>query len=233
MRRFIATAAAIIAAIVLGGFASIYSGLYYIGADQPHWPVTSWLLDEARTRSIKFHASGIAVPPGLDDPAKLIVGITHFADHCAVCHGAPGVSQGDIAQGLYPRPPNLAAAASRYTPGEVFWILKHGIKMSGMPAWGDHGDDELWATVAFLQKLPGMTEADYAALVAASRPPDPPQPASGPSVGNQPEQHQPQGSQPGADQPQAHQPQSPQAAPATKPVPAPRESKHGHPGHRH
>jgi mono/diheme cytochrome c family protein len=55
-----------------------------------------------------------------------------------------------------------------HTPPELFWILKHGIKMTGMPSWGDHGDDELWAVVAFLQKLPSMTKEDYAKLVIAS-----------------------------------------------------------------
>ena len=58
--------------------------------------------------------------------------------------------------------------ASSYSDGELFWILKHGIKMAGMPAWADHSDDELWATVAFLRKLPGMTEPDYARLVMQS-----------------------------------------------------------------
>jgi mono/diheme cytochrome c family protein len=169
MRKVISTGAAGILLIILGGAGFIYSGIYDIGADQPHWSATSWLLDEARTRSIAFHAAGIGVPADLDDRTKLLVGVAHFADHCAVCHGAPGVPQGDLAQGLYPRPPNLAGVAAFYTPGEVFWIIKHGIKMSGMPAWGDHSDDELWATVAFLRKLPGMTEQDYARLVKASR----------------------------------------------------------------
>ena len=81
---------------------------------------------------------------------------------------APGVPKGDIAQGLYPPPPDLAKGALLYTPAELFWIVKHGIKMTGMPAWSDHSDDELWATVAFLQKLPGMTQEDYARLVMAS-----------------------------------------------------------------
>jgi mono/diheme cytochrome c family protein len=102
------------------------------------------------------------------DRAKILIGTEHFAAHCAVCHGAPGVPKGDIAHGLYPQPPNLAEAAKRYSPGELFWIVKHGIKMSGMPAWADHSDEELWATVAFLRKLPGMTEEDYAKLVMAS-----------------------------------------------------------------
>src|SRR5207237_9719046 len=103
-----------------------------------------------------------------DEQAKILMGIEHFADHCAVCHGAPGVPQGDLAQGLYPRPPDLAVTSKRYTEAELFWIVKHGIKMTGMPGWADHGDDELWATVAFLKKLPGMTKEEYARLVMES-----------------------------------------------------------------
>ena len=160
----------LIAAIVflLGAATVIYAGLYDIAATTPHWPATSWLLETARTRSITAQAAGIVVPPGLDDPAKVIIGVDHYAAHCAVCHGAPGVPKGDIAQGLYPPPPDLAKAAPIYTPAELFWILKHGIKMTGMPAWNDHSDDELWATVGFLQKLLVMSEEDYAKLVMAS-----------------------------------------------------------------
>src|SRR5262249_37033587 len=113
---------------------------------------------------IKGQAAGNAVPPGLDDPAKLVIGAGHYAAHCAVCHGAPGVPKGDFARGLYPPPPDLAKTAPLYNPAELFWIVKHGIKMTGMPAWSDHSDEELWATVAFLEKLPGMSEPDYAHL---------------------------------------------------------------------
>jgi len=78
------------------------------------------------------------------------------------------VPKGDVGRGLYPPPPDLAKAASLYSRAELFRILKHGIKMTGMPAWSDHSDEELWATVAFLEELPGMSEQDYARLVMAS-----------------------------------------------------------------
>ena len=169
MRSVIATVAAVVVLFALAGAVLVYSGAYYVGADQPHWSLTSWLINEARDRSIRAHASGIAVPAGLDDPARIMAGVTHYAEHCVVCHGAPGVERGDLAEGLYPRPPNLADAARVYRPGELFWIVKHGIRMTGMPAWGDHGDDELWAMVALIGKLPGMTKQDYAKLVAGSR----------------------------------------------------------------
>jgi mono/diheme cytochrome c family protein len=168
MRTIIATVAAVIVIAVLGGLGFVYSGVYYVGATDRHWDLTYWLLDTARMRSIEVHAVGIPVPPGLDDQGKIVMGTEHFAAHCAVCHGAPGVPKADIARGLYPQPPNLAHSAEHFSPAELFWIVKNGIKMSGMPSWSDHSDEELWATVGFLEKLPGMTEQDYARLVAAS-----------------------------------------------------------------
>jgi hypothetical protein len=75
---------------------------------------------------------------------------------------------GDIARGLSPPPSDLAVAAKSYSAGELFWILKHGIKMTGMPAWSDHSDEQLWATVAFVQKLPGLTPDEYAKMIVAS-----------------------------------------------------------------
>jgi len=154
--------------VVLGAGALIYAGVYDVAATTPHWPIAAAIIETARVHSIKARAAGIAVPPGLDDPAKVLIGVEHYAAHCAVCHGAPGVPKGDIARGLYPSPPDLAKTAPLYKPAELFWIVKHGIKMSGMPAWSDHSDGELWATVAFLQKLPAMSEQDYASLVMAS-----------------------------------------------------------------
>ena len=153
---------------LLGGFAVIYTGAYDVAATSPHWPVTRWLMETARSRSIKAHAAGIQVPPDFDNPANIPTGVEHFAAHCAVCHGAPGVPRGDIGQGLYPAPPDLAKTAPLYSGAELFWIVKNGIKMTGMPAWRDHSDAELWATVAFVKKLPGMSEQDYARLVMAN-----------------------------------------------------------------
>ena len=158
--------AALVVAIAIS--ALIYAGIYDVAATEPHWSVTTWLLETARVRSIKVYSAGIQVPPGLDDPAKVLIGVEHYAAHCAVCHGAPGVPKGDIARGLYPPPPDLAKTAPLYTTAQLFWIAKHGIKMTGMPAWSDHSDDELWAIVAYLEKLPGMSEQDYARLLAAS-----------------------------------------------------------------
>jgi mono/diheme cytochrome c family protein len=168
MRTILATLAITFAVVVIAGAVAVYSGFYDIGATTPHWGITHWVIETTRVRSIKAQAAGITVPSGLNEPARIPMGTEHFAAHCAVCHGAPGVPKGDIANGLYPQPPDLALTAGAYSDGELFWILKHGIKMTGMPAWADHSDEELWATVAFLRKLPGMTEQDYAKLVMQS-----------------------------------------------------------------
>jgi hypothetical protein len=163
--RVLIAVAATCAALGIVMLAFVYSGVYDVGASTPHWAFTEWLLKTTRVRSIQHHASGLQPPPDFLTNDSLLAGVDHFAAHCAVCHGGPGVPRGEIAEGLYPQPPSLKNVAQRYTPGELFWILKHGIKMTGMPAWDDHSDAELWATVAFLQKLPAMTEQDYAKLI--------------------------------------------------------------------
>jgi mono/diheme cytochrome c family protein len=168
MRTVILTLLTALGLAVLGAFAFIYSGVYDVAATSPHWPLTYWAMDTVRTRSVEMHAKGITPPPWINDETKVVEGTPHFAAHCASCHGAPGVPRGDIADRLYPKPADLKDVAQRYTPGELFWILKNGIKMSGMPSWSDHSDAELWVTVAFLEKLPGMTEQDYGRLVMES-----------------------------------------------------------------
>lgn len=120
MKTILAVAIGLVLLAVLGGAGFLYSGAYDVAATTPHWQITQWVLETARVRSIRAHSAAFADPTGLDDEAKLIIGTDHFAAHCAVCHGAPGVPKGDIANGLYPEPPNLAGAAKLYRPAELF-----------------------------------------------------------------------------------------------------------------
>lgn len=161
MKIILATllSSAALAVLAVAGF--IYSGVFNVAATEPHWGVTTWVLETARKRSIQAHAAGLVTPAGYDEPAKLAGAVGHFSEHCAVCHGGPGTKPGIIADGMYPQPPNLTNVASRYSQGELFWILKNGIKMSAMPSMASDGDDMLWATVAFLEKLPTMSDEDY------------------------------------------------------------------------
>lgn len=153
------------ALLILVAAVVVYEGVYDVAATNAHWPITQRLLDFGRRHSVAVHARGITPPAHLGRPDRLALGVSHFAAHCAMCHGAPGVPKDDIAEGMYPAPPNLAVTSQQYTEAQLFWILRHGIKMTGMPSWPDHSDDDLWAIVAFLKKLPGMSESDYAKLV--------------------------------------------------------------------
>ena len=164
------------AAELLAGVAFIYTGLYPMGADVPHYKITHWLLETARERSISRASADMQVPD-LSSPELLLSGGPDYNDMCAQCHLKPGVNKSDMSTGLYPSPPNLSLAPDdhehAHDAGDAasaqrqFWIIKHGIKASGMPAWGPtHDDQRIWAMVAFIQKLPALTPEQYQILTA-------------------------------------------------------------------
>jgi mono/diheme cytochrome c family protein len=172
MKRRIDYRTSMVAGILIVGLAAYayaWSGFYNIGADSPHEPLAYRFLTMLREHSVRRHAKNITVP-NLDDPALVLKGAGQYAAMCTGCHLAPGMSHSEIRAGLYPQPPNLSQQP--IDPREAFWIIKHGIKMSGMPAWGaTHDDQTIWSMVAFLRKLPGMTPAQYKDIVAKA-PPD-------------------------------------------------------------
>lgn len=165
---------------LLGGGLFVYSGFYPIGADVPHNKVTYWLLETMRERSIARAASDIQIPVNLNTSDRLLAGGADYNDMCAGCHLKPGKKESNFTIGLYPSPPNLTATADAHghdhggnTDAEEkaikrqFWIIKHGIKASGMPTWGlTHSDERIWNMVAFLQRLPSLTEEEYQILTA-------------------------------------------------------------------
>lgn len=157
---------AVLVAAAVAGLAAgfVYSGAYDVAADEPHWPLTERLLETVRARSIDARAAQLAVPDDLADPKRVLIGAGQYAEMCEGCHLAPGVDDTPLRQGLYPRPPALAD--HRMDPRTTFWVVKHGIKTTGMPAWGaSHGDDVLWSIVAFVQKLPQLDAVGYRQLV--------------------------------------------------------------------
>jgi mono/diheme cytochrome c family protein/cytochrome c2 len=161
LRNKLIGAGATLAAIGVSGAGFLYSGLYDVSALNQHLPPTYWLLETGMRASVKHHAKDIAVPP-LEDARLVARGLAHFREHCVVCHGAPGVAPASFALGLTPVPGNLVQAAREWTPAELFWVTKSGIKMAGMPAWAARlSDDEIWAVVAFLRQLPRLSPAAY------------------------------------------------------------------------
>jgi mono/diheme cytochrome c family protein len=155
----------LLAILALGAFA--YLGWYEIGADVPHSQPVVEFLDVFRDRAVAVRARGIEVPK-LGTPEQLSEGAEHYAEMCAGCHLAPGIKDSEIRMGLYPQPPRLDQP-DLPTPAEQFWIIKHGLKFSAMPAWGkSHDDAKIWALVAFVQKLPGMSPEQYSSMTGSS-----------------------------------------------------------------
>ena len=153
--------------LVTGGLIFLYSGVYAIGADEPHTRLGFWVMETFRDHAIKAHAADIRVPP-LDDAALIADGAEHYSGMCTGCHLAPGIEDSEIRPGLYPQPPKLAEA-SDLSPAEMFWVIKHGVKMTAMPAWGNRHDDQaIWGMVAFLQKLPSLSAAQYAEMTGGT-----------------------------------------------------------------
>jgi mono/diheme cytochrome c family protein len=145
----------------------VWSGVYDIGADRPHWAPTARAIAVLRDRSIEHQASGITVPD-LDDPQRIHRGAEHYAEMCAACHLTPGMHGTELRTGLYPQPPDLSRHGVR-DAAEAFWVIKHGVKLTAMPAWGlSHDDAAIWDMVAFVRKLPTLDEATFEAMAGVS-----------------------------------------------------------------
>lgn len=152
----LALAAAAVAAAV------IYGGLYDVASTRQHWQLTHTMLETAMRHSVRLRAREIAEPP-LADERMALRGAGCFRDQCVQCHGAPGVPQDGIGKSMQPLPGPLVDARHHWRARELYWVTRHGIKMSGMPAWEFRlSDAELWEVVAFMQRLPDLNAAQYA-----------------------------------------------------------------------
>ena len=164
MKTVLKTLIALLLVAALTSFGYAYSGLYDVAASTPERPLARWILTTVRDHSIDRQSAGIAVPR-LDDPKLVGEGFEHYHEMCTGCHLAPGMDSSEIRQGLNPQPPVLAELVPHRSPARLFWVIKNGVKMTGMPAWGaSHSDEMIWAMVAFLERLPTMTPAQYQAM---------------------------------------------------------------------
>lgn len=155
------SAALLLLLLAAGALIVIYTGAYNVAATEPHLGVTRWALNTTMERSVDARADRVG-PPLPVDSAALREAFAHYGEMCAVCHGAPGEERGEIGQGMNPLPPRLSREADEWTDGEIFWILKHGIRMAGMPAFGEtHSDTALWALTAVVRQLPELSPEEY------------------------------------------------------------------------
>ncbi|SMF08543.1 Cytochrome c553 [Xaviernesmea oryzae] len=151
----------LVVALPLSGMLFAWSGLMGIQASTGHWAVTDWFLHWVMRNSVRTAALSVEVPP-LDDPALLPPAAGHYETGCAICHGSPAQPRSDAVLAMLPSPPDLKTVVPDWSDAQLFEIVKHGVRFTGMPAWPAQArDDEVWAMVAFLRKLPEMDTNAY------------------------------------------------------------------------
>jgi len=164
MKTALKTLGAAIAIGIIGGLLFMYSGVFNVATAWDDPALARWVLNTTRERSVAKRAASIDVPP-LGDAQQIEEGFRSYREMCAICHTPPGGADSPTAQGLNPAPPDLAKHAEHMSEAELFWSIKNGIRMTGMPAWGPtHGDNELWNIVAFVKVLPDMNLDEYQRL---------------------------------------------------------------------
>lgn len=171
IRNLLALIGFVAVALVAAGAAWVYLGRVEVSADGEDFEPVRWFLEYTRERAVERAAEGInARLPDLSDESDLLEAVMGYEDMCAACHTPPGETHSALARGLNPRAPGLAVSARHRTPEELFWVTKHGIRMTGMPAWGvTHGDEELWSIVALLTRFPEFADDEYSRLLEAAR----------------------------------------------------------------
>jgi len=165
-------AAGAVVVLVIGALAGmllLLSGTYDTSATSQHFAITHRLLEVGLHYSVAQAAEDIRVPP-LDAPGMIEHGAACYRDHCAQCHGAPGIAPGNAARGQQPVATNLTQSAREWPANLLYHVTKKGVRMTGMPAWEfTMSEQSLWATVAFLKQLPKHNAASYTALASSSQ----------------------------------------------------------------
>ena len=166
--RILAVIGALAILVVIVAAIFFFGGFYSVAANEADPGILSWAIGKVRIASIERHAN--TAPPGnLEDQQMIQAGAKAFSQRgCVNCHGAPGVNWQKFSEGLNPDPPDLKEIAGERAPAQLFWVVKNGIRMTGMPSFGAIGadDKEVWSIVAFVKKLPTVSEADYKAWTA-------------------------------------------------------------------
>ena len=170
-KRWLFRTIAFVVVAAVGGFLFAASGIMPIKASSGHWPITAWLLNFTMRRSVITHSLGMNAPK-LDDAALVAKGATHYEFGCRPCHGGPHLPQPVIAGHMTPHPPHLPPEIPKWESEELFYIVKHGVKFTGMPAWpAQKRDDEVWSVVAFLLKMPKLTAQEYQTVARSLKTP--------------------------------------------------------------
>lgn len=152
MKRYLVGAAIGVATVALITIGVALGGFVDVSATSGHSAPVSWLMHNTFEASVGRRAADIVPPKDLDVARRIEEGASSFESMCSVCHTPSGEAPSPVAKGLTPAPPPLAHLGDHMAPNEVFWVIDHGVKMTGMPAFGPtHGDEEIWALVAYVR----------------------------------------------------------------------------------
>jgi mono/diheme cytochrome c family protein len=165
----IGVAIGVVFVVPLGAYVFVKSGIYNVAASHPHTKFTTWLTHETMIHSVRRRGSRIT-PPQWTSAAQVAAGFCAYETHCVACHGAAGVSRQPWVAGMEPQPPYLLDETQNFTPSQLFWIAKNGIKMTGMPSWRDSlSDRDIWDVVAWLEASRNLPPQTYARWRATKR----------------------------------------------------------------
>ncbi|WP_265311624.1 c-type cytochrome [Sphingomonas lycopersici] len=154
--------ALLVAALFLSGIA------FRVGADQPHSKLLAWAIHRTMLSSVRRHARR-EVPRLPLDRATLLAGAALYEQRCIACHGGPGIARAYWVSAMLPTPPYLVDASARWSHAELYALIHDGVKMTGMPAWGEISSDrEIAQIVALIEAMPMMTPDQFAQLRRAA-----------------------------------------------------------------
>jgi mono/diheme cytochrome c family protein len=157
--------------VALGAAVYFFGGFYNVSGAQEDPGVVQWALAFVRKASIEHYAQD-APPISLDDSAIIQAGArAYVAAGCVNCHGGPGdpgVKWQKFSEGMHPYPADLKDSAGALTAPQIFFVVKNGVKFTGMPSFGLEGvsDHDIWTIAAFVKKWPGVSDADFKAWTA-------------------------------------------------------------------
>jgi len=162
MKKVIVTVIVTLMVFIAAFIIFICSGAYDVSQLSPHNAITKWAINTAKEKSISKRIENIKAPE-MNDTSMIIEGFTHYNEMCSTCHGGPGISPDELSKGLYPPPPKFYKSNDMPEPAEAFWVIKNGIKFTGMPGFGPtHDDAKIWAITDFLlNKMNKMTPDEY------------------------------------------------------------------------
>ena len=151
------------------GLIVVYTGAFNVAATEEHQSITRWAFDTTFHNSVELRAADVVAPAQIT-LAMVTAGASAYKSMCQHCHAGPGAEREDWASGMRPRPPHLTEAAASWELQQIYWIVKHGVKMTGMPAFGpSHDDQTLWGIAAFVSELPAMTPERYAEMGSSEK----------------------------------------------------------------